>query len=197
MKFAIITHLNHKYHANGIYAYEPYVREMNLWGKHVESCKIVSPISIDPIDAIESKYDFNNISLEKVPSFNLLTFKNKLRAIRMLPILIYKIFKVCFWADHIHLRCPGNMGLLGSFVQVFFPFKKKTVKYAGNWDPKSKQPLSYRIQRWIVSNTFLTHNCNVLVYGEWEKQSKNVIPFFTATYSENDIVPIPTKTLDD
>ena len=89
-------------------------------------------------------------------------------------------------ADHIHLRCPGNIGLLGCLVQIFFSNKLKTAKYAGNWDPNSKQPWSYNLQKWIISNSFLTRNCKVLVYGKWENQSKNIIPFFTASYSEKE-----------
>ena len=82
------------------------------------------------------------------------------------------------------MRCPGNIGLLGCLVQIFFPKTSKTVKYAGNWDPKAKQPLSYRLQKWILSNTFLTRNTKVLVYGDWPNQTKNIKSFFTATYSE-------------
>ena len=99
----------------------------------------------------------------------------------------YIIFKAIQKADHIHLRCPGNIGLLAAVVQMFYPNKIKTAKYAGNWDPKSKQPWSYRLQKWILSNTFLTRNMQVLVYGKWENQSKNIKPFFTATYSEKEI----------
>jgi glycosyltransferase involved in cell wall biosynthesis len=90
-------------------------------------------------------------------------------------------------ADHIHLRCPGNIGLLGCFVQLLFPDKPKTAKYAGNWDPKATQPRSYRLQKWLLSNTFLTKNMKVLVYGEWPNQTKNIVPFFTASYSEKEI----------
>jgi glycosyltransferase involved in cell wall biosynthesis len=96
-------------------------------------------------------------------------------------------------SDHIHLRCPGNMGLLGCFVQILFPNKTKTAKYAGNWDPKSSQPFSYKLQKWILSNTFLTRNMQVLVYGQWEGSSKNIKPFFTATYNEVDKLPIIPK----
>ena len=105
----------------------------------------------------------------------------------VIPIICYKIYKAMIWADHIHLRCPGNIGLLGCFVQVLFPKKPKTVKYAGNWDPKSKQPWSYRLQKWMLSNTFLTRNTKVLVYGEWQNQTKNILPFFTASYSEKEL----------
>ena len=103
-----------------------------------------------------------------------------------MPFLCYTIFKAMKKADHIHLRCPGNMGLIGSLIQIFFPNTPKTAKYAGNWDPKSKQPLSYVIQKWLLSSTFLTRNIKVLVYGEWEHQSKNITSFFTASYREED-----------
>lgn len=89
-------------------------------------------------------------------------------------------------ADYIHLRCPGNMGL-EALVQMLFPNKPKTAKYAGNWNPKSKQPWSYRLQKWILSYTFLTQNMQVLVYGEWSNQTKNSKLFFSDTYSEEEM----------
>jgi glycosyltransferase involved in cell wall biosynthesis len=103
-----------------------------------------------------------------------------------IPLLKIKIIRSFIWADHIHLRCPGNIGLIASVLQIFFPKKPKTVKYAGNWDPNSKQPRSYRLQKWILSNTFLSRNIKVLVYGNWPEQSKNIIPFFTASFSETE-----------
>ncbi|MFK8059424.1 MAG: glycosyltransferase [Polaribacter sp.] len=193
MKFAIITHAIHKVKEVNIYAYEPYVREMNLWAKYVGKIKIVAPISIAKISKIDDKYLHNNVSISKIPSFNILTISNQIKSLFLIPIIFIKILKAMSWADHIHLRCPGNIGLLGCFVQIFFPFKPKTVKYAGNWDPKSDQPLSYRIQKWILSNTFLTKNCKVLVYGKWEHQSKNIVPFFTASYAVDEITEVPKK----
>ncbi|MFM9826058.1 glycosyltransferase, partial [Flavobacterium sp.] len=83
-------------------------------------------------------------------------------------------------------RCPGNIGLLGCFVQILFPNKVKTAKYASNWDSKSVQPWSYRLQRWLLNNTFLTRNIQVLVYGDWNNSTKNIKSFYTATYYENE-----------
>jgi glycosyltransferase involved in cell wall biosynthesis len=87
------------------------------------------------------------------------------------------------------------MGLLGCLVQILFPNKPKTAKYAGNWDLKAKQPLSYRIQKWLLSNTFLTKNMQVLVYGEWENSTRNIKPFFTASYFEKDKIEVSPRTL--
>ena len=193
MKFAIITHATHKVNDNKIYAYEPYIKEMNLWLQFVKEVKIVAPIINEEITVVESNYSLNNLEVDEIPLIDALTFKNKIISFLKLPYILYKIFKAMLWADHIHLRCPGNIGLLGCFVQIFFPTKNKTVKYAGNWDPNSKQPISYCIQKWIISNTFLTRNCKVLVYGNWENQSKNIIPFFTASYSKNEIISLPNK----
>lgn len=195
MTFCIITHVPHIKYNNQYFAYAPYVREMNIWLKYVDEVIMVAPIQENSISEIDLPYNSNTIDFRKVPAFELTSLKQISATLFKLPKLIVAIFKAMKSADHIHLRCPGNMGLLGSFVQIFFPFKKKSAKYAGNWDPKSKQPWSYRLQKWILSNTFLTKNMKVLVYGEWENQTKNIKPFFTASYFEKEIVPL--KSLEE
>ncbi len=197
MKFAIITHSKHKICNGNLWAYEPYVREMDLWLNNVSETQVVAPLTNEEKTSIEKKYLKDDIVLKEIPQINFLSIKNSLISILQMPIICIKIFKAMLWADHIHLRCPGNIGLLGAIIQIVFPFKPKTVKYAGNWDPYSKQPLSYRIQKWIVSNTFLTKKCKVLVYGQWKNQSKNVIPFFTASYTKKEIEEISEKNLND
>ncbi|MES2239821.1 MAG: glycosyltransferase [Bacteroidota bacterium] len=186
MKFLIVTHVLHSIEQKQYYAYAPYVREMNLWLKYVDKCIVVAPIIGEIPTAIDITYEHSNIVFYKIPSVALTSLINILKTIIAFPFLILTIAKAMKQADHIHLRCPGNIGLIACVVQIFFPNKIKTAKYAGNWDTKSKQPWSYRLQKWILSNTFLTRNMLVLVYGEWEGQSKNIKPFFTATYKEEE-----------
>ena len=197
MTFVIITHVPHKIENNAIYAYAPYVREMNSWIKEIEKLIIVAPQLNSPKNAIEINYEHDNIEFVTIEAFDILSLKAIMLSIYKTPRIIRQIFKAIQQSDHIHLRCPGNIGLLGCFVQLLFPAKPKTAKYAGNWDPKSKQPWSYRLQKWILGNTFLTRNMQVLVYGEWEKSTKNIKPFFTATYTEADKLPIPKKRLKE
>ena len=187
MKFAIITHVQHIKSENQYFGYAPYIREMNIWIKYADEVIIVAPIIKEEITAIHQKYTHSNINFFQVKEFSKIGFWNSFKALFSIPKILYTIYVAMSKADHIHLRCPGNVGLLGSIVQILFPKKKKTAKYAGNWDSKSNQPLSYRLQKWILSNTFLTKNMQVLVYGKWEDQSKNIKPFFTATYSEKEI----------
>ena len=195
MKFAIITHVPHIVAQNQYFAYAPYVREMNVWAKQVTELIIVAPISLFEKSEIDVSYTNSNIKFVPIDAFDVVTFKGIARTILKTPKISWQIYKAMRSADHIHLRCPGNIGLLGCFVQMLFPSKTKTAKYAGNWNPKVKQPWSYRLQKWILSNTFLTRNMQVLVYGEWPNQTKNIKSFFTATYKNHDRLPLLSKVL--
>ena len=190
MKFLIISHAIHKTKDNQLFSYAPYVREMNLWLKYVDFVEVIASLGTDTISEIDLPYQHEHLILTHIPSIAFISFTKTLSSLLSLPIILFKLFKACQQTDHIHLRCPGNIGLLGCFVQIFFPKKPKTAKYAGNWDPEAKQPLSYKLQKWLLSNTFLTRNMTVLVYGNWEQQSKNIKPFFTATYSNSEIETI-------
>ena len=193
MKFIVISNAPIISRNHDWYAYAPYVKEMDIWAKNVSQIAFCCP---------NWKQD-NNLLITKIPffihkkidliDFNLTSIHSIFFSLLTMPFNILQIIRAMFWADHIHLRCPGNVGLLACFVQIFFPWKKKTVKYAGNWDLNSKQPWSYRLQKWILNNTFLSRNIQVLVYGEWENSVKNIKPFFTASYSrckiDQDIFP--------
>lgn len=188
MRFLIITHVLHKPSKNSWFAYAPYVREMNLWLKYVDEVEIVAPITKQVSSAIDIAYKHNNITFTKIPEIAFVSLGTSIRSFLVLPLIVFRLFQACKRADHIHLRCPGNIGLLGCLVQLCFPKKVKTAKYAGNWDPEASQPLSYRFQKKIVSSTRFTKRMTAIVYGEWKHQSKNIKSFFTATFNETDKV---------
>ncbi len=184
MNFVIITYVQHIKENSKYYGYAPYVREMNIWLKYVDNVTVVAPIEKNKLDNIHLAYQHKNILFKEVSDFNVTSIFNSFKTFFKLPSILWTVFFAMKNADHIHLRCPGNMGLLACLVQILFPNTPKTAKYAGNWDPNAKQPFTYKIQKWILNNTFLTKNMQVLVYGEWKGSSKNIKPFFTATYSE-------------
>ena len=178
MRFSVFTHVKHIKSEKSIYAYSPYVREMKLWFSQAEEVEIVAPVASGVRDSISIPYQYEELFFKAIPSFHLLSPKGSFQALFKIPLIVYMIFGGMCRSDHIHLRCPGNIGLIACIVQIFFPYKPKTVKYAGNWDPNAIQPWSYRLQKWILSNTFLTRNAKVLVYGNWLNQSKKYPSFF-------------------
>jgi glycosyltransferase involved in cell wall biosynthesis len=169
---------------------------MNIWLKYVDKVTIIAPLKAVEMDSIYQKYHHPNINFVSVPEFSFINGKEMLKAVFVMPYILLKLFWVMLFTNHIHLRCPGNMGLLGSFVQILFPWKKKSAKYAGNWDANSKQPVSYRIQKRILSNTFLTHNIKVLVYGDWKNQSKNIKSFKQPLYAIQLVEMLKNKGYD-
>lgn len=172
---------------NQDHLYAPYEKEMQLWAKYADTIQFCCPIWREDKKLLIAPISFKVDMIVALQEFDITSFSNKLKAISLAFVALVKIFKAMKQADHIHLRCPGNIALLACLVQILFPNKQKTAKYAGNWDPKSQQPWSYRLQKWILSNTFLTRNMQVLVYGEWEGSTNNVKSFFTATYSEEEV----------
>ena len=196
MTICIITHVHHTKSNEDYFGYAPYVNEMNIWLKYVDKVIFVAPLKDFEKTAIHQKYTHSNIEFIAVPDFSLTSFGAICKTILNLPKILFLLFKAMKKSNHIHLRCPGNMGLLGSLVQILFPTKKKTAKYAGNWDAKSQQPFSYNLQKYILRNTFLTKNMQVLVYGNWKNQTSNIKSFFTATYSESDKINIDSRSLN-
>ena len=176
-------------------AYSPYVNEMHIWSTKVDQIQFCCPIWSEDRGLLVTEIPFQTEVPIELKDFDVKSIGHFFKALLMVILNLHRIFKAMQQADHIHLRCPGNMGLLGALVQILFPNTPKTAKYAGNWDPKSKQPWSYRLQRWIISNPVLTKKMQVLIYGEWENSTANVKPFFTASYAEKDKQPIQTRSL--
>ena len=196
MKLAIITHVAHIPDGETYHGYSAYVREMNLWGKYASELLIAAPKVEEKAAKIHLPYDHGKINFTHIPNISFTSLGQALRSLVLSPLIVFRIWKVMKASDHIHLRCPGTIGLIACCVQILFPKKPKTAKYAGNWDPRSKQPLSYRMQKWLLSNTFFTKNMKVLVYGEWADQSKNIIPFFTASYRDEKIQKPEIRSFD-
>ena len=167
--------------------YGPYQKEMKIWARHVGHVQFCCPIWKDDRKLLVDEISFPVLRTIELKEFDIKSVTKIPQAFYYSLLNFWIIVRAMKTADHIHLRCPGNIGLLASIAQIFHPNKKKTAKYAGNWDPKAKQPWSYRMQRKILSNTFLTKNMQVLVYGEWPDQTKNIKSFFTATYSQSEI----------
>jgi glycosyltransferase involved in cell wall biosynthesis len=168
-------------------SYLPFVNEMDIWFKYSEKVRVIAPDNY-PDKVLTKKFYRDDIYLYKIPLLDFRNYKSIFSSIFKFPLIIFQMFRAYLWADHIHLRCPGNVGLLGLFMAIFFPLKPKSVKYAGNWDPSSKQPLSYKFQKWLLNNHTLIKNKKVLVYGKWSNQPEYIKSFFTASFSEKERV---------
>src|SRR5690606_4071343 len=111
MRFAVFTHVIHQQEGDAYFAYSPYVKEMNLWFKHVKMVEVVAPrIPISPNIRRESfigeAYKHSRLSFKAIPSFHLLNFRGILDSLLKIPFIFFKIIGTMRRADHFHLRCP-------------------------------------------------------------------------------------------
>ncbi|WP_179376459.1 glycosyltransferase [Winogradskyella wichelsiae] len=174
------------------WSYSPYVNEIDVWFKYADEHRILAPFSY-PEDVLVKPFSTSLIKRYYIPFFAFNSIFNILKALMYMPLIVLQMIRAMAWADHIHLRCPANVSLIACFVQLLFPFKQKSTKYAGNWDPNSNQPVGYRLQQAILRNTMFTRNMKVLVYGDWPGETSNVHPFISATYRDKERVPFQAK----
>ena len=194
--FLIVSHVHHKITKGKVYGYAPYVKEMNLWISSFKEVVLLAPVETNScISPIEICYQHPNLKVISVPLLDFTSIGKIAKNLILLPGIIFKMVQAMKSADHIHLRCPGNMGLLGCWVQAMFPKTKKTVKYAGNWDPESNQPFTYRLQRKMLNSPTYFKNTKVLVYGNWADATDQIFPFFTASYLKKDIEKVEKSQL--
>ena len=81
MKFLIISHVEHTQKDNKIYGYGPYIREMNLWIKNINSVEVLATLTHRKIDKIDLSYQHQNIKFTKLPIFNLTSGKEIVKII--------------------------------------------------------------------------------------------------------------------
>jgi glycosyltransferase involved in cell wall biosynthesis len=84
--------------------------------------------------------------------------------------------------DAVHIRCPNNISILGLLALARSTRLRQAV-YTGNWQGYEKEPLTYRLQRWVLKRYF---HGPVAVYGEWPNQPPHIVPSFSPSFSLKD-----------
>jgi glycosyltransferase involved in cell wall biosynthesis len=181
----IATHAPHAMDEHGLFAYGPYVREANIWVQHFDRVLVAAPPEKGPRSAIHQYYRHAHWQWVPLVAFNMVSFSGFLKLPWAVIVNGFRLLRCMRTAHHIHMRCPGNIGLLALFLQTLFPRKRKTIKYAGNW-VDATSVLSYRLQRALVANSFLMRNSTALVYAPESYRTPLLMPTFTASYSERE-----------
>lgn len=180
----VVSHVVHYRYDGRLFAYGPYAREIDIWADLFPQVLIASPCRHrrPPGDCLA--FTRTNISIRPQLESGGRTALAKLRQLPLLPVVVWRLIQTIRQADAIHVRCPGNLGLLGSILAPFFS-RYRIAKYAGQWNSHTSEPLSFRLQRWILSSRWW--NAPVTVYGNWAKQPRHVLPFFTSMMTKEQV----------
>jgi hypothetical protein len=166
-RLLIVSHVAHYEYEGGIFAYGPYTREIDIWAELFPEIIIAAPVQrrTPPGDAIA--FQHHNISLAPQRETGGDTLLAKVTQLLATPGHFWRLARAMRSADAIHVRCPGNLGLLGCVLAPFFR-KPRVAKYAGQWSEFEGEPLSWRFQKRLLRSRWW--HAPVLVYGKWPHQ---------------------------
>ena len=176
-RLLVVSHVVHYQHEGNLAAYGPYAREIDIWADLFETVVIAAPLSHaqPPGDCLA--FTRKNISLCPQREAGGDTLRAKLGLLAAVPSLVLGLARAMRGADAIHVRCPGNLGLLGVVLAPLFS-QCLVAKYAGQWNGYDGEPLSTRLQRRMLRSTWWRGP--VTVYGNWPDQPAHIVPFFTS-----------------
>jgi glycosyltransferase involved in cell wall biosynthesis len=173
----VVSHVVH-YRKNGaLFAYGPYVLEMDMWAQIFDRIVIAAPCrnELPPDDCVP--FASTGIAVHTITETGGERLAAKLKQLLMVPKLVVELWAVMKKADAIHVRCPGNLGLLGAVLAPLFT-ERRIAKYAGQWTGFAGEPKTVALQRWLLRSRWW--GAPVTVYGAHYDEPPHVVPFFTS-----------------
>ena len=182
-RLLVVSHVVHYEYGGRLHAYGPYAREMDIWADLFPTVAIAAPLRKErpPGDCLP----FTRPNIEVVPQLETggTTVLAKARQAIAVPLLLYSLGRAMMSADAIHVRCPGNLGLLGVLCAPLFS-RYLVAKYAGQWTGPT-EAWTVSLQRMILRSRWW--HGPVTVYGRWADQPSHVVPFFTSILDETQL----------
>jgi glycosyltransferase involved in cell wall biosynthesis len=177
MRLLITSHVVHYEFNERLFAYGPYAREIDLWAELFREVVIASPCrrQAPPGDCLP--FAQQNIRMDAQREAGGDSLFEKLSLLASIPSMTWGLLRSMSKADAIHVRCPGNLGLLGVLLAPLTG-RPLVAKYAAQWDAAVNEPWSARFQKFILRSRWWKGP--VTVYGKWPNQPPQVIPFFTS-----------------
>jgi glycosyltransferase involved in cell wall biosynthesis len=177
MRLVIVSHVTHYRFGNQLFAYGPYAQEIDLWADLFRQVTIAAPFRQEAPPGDCLPFTRNNISIAPQIEAGGETLGAKIKLACVAPRLMVDLARAMWRADAIHVRCPGNLGLLGAVLAPLFS-KRLVAKYAAQWSTSTGEVWSSRWQKAVLRSRWWRGP--VTVYGEWPDQPPQVIPFFTS-----------------
>ncbi|MFN7923941.1 MAG: glycosyltransferase [Bryobacteraceae bacterium] len=180
----IVSHVPHYRWQGRYWAYAPYAREIDLWADLFQEVVIAAPLREQAPPGEDCAFTRMNISVEAQREVGGESLAAKAGIALNLPLMVWDLAMTLRKGDAIHVRCPGNLGLLGALMAPFFT-RRRIAKYAGQWGGAMEEAATVRWQRAILSSRWW--GAPVTVYGKWPDQPAHVIPFFTSVLTASQV----------
>jgi glycosyltransferase involved in cell wall biosynthesis len=184
MRLAIVSHVVHYRWQGKLYAYSAYAREIEIWADLFGKVVVAAPLRAEepPGDCVA--FAHSNITVRAQMEAGGNTWQSKAGLALALPVMAFQLGMALRDADAIHVRCPGNLGLLGIVLAPLLS-RRIVAKYAGQWTDYPSEARTVRWQKRLLRSNWF--DGPVTVYGRWPGQPDHVVPFFTSVLSSDQI----------
>ena len=183
MRLLIVSAAIHYEFDGRLCGYGPYAREIDIWADLFDEVVITAPCRKQEPPGDYTAFTRTNISILPQKEVGGNSIRAKLRLLASTPELVCGLGWEMRRADAIHVRCPGNLGLLGAILAPLFT-RYLVAKYAGQWNCQT-EVWTVRLQQSILRSRWWRGP--VTVYGVWPNQPAHVVPFFTSVLSEKQL----------
>lgn len=189
-RLVVVTNVTHYRHEGRVWAYGPYAREIGAWTTLFPRVAIAAPERLEapPADALP----IDGPDVRVVPQLEVggTTVASKLRLVAALPATVWRLARALRGADAVHVRCPGNLGLLGAVLAPLL-VRRRVAKYAGQWSGFPGEEWTVRLQRAILRSRWW--GAPVLAYTGSSGEPAHVVPFFSTAVSGEQVAAIAPR----
>jgi glycosyltransferase involved in cell wall biosynthesis len=180
-KLVIVSHVVHYRCGGQLYAYAPYAREIEIWAGMFDEILIAAPCREQEPPGDCARFNCENLRVIPQREIGGETWAAKAKLALALPMLTWDLCRAMSQGDAIHVRCPGNLGLLGSILAPLFS-NHLVAKYAGQWGANQHDGFTARLQRAVLRSRWWRGP--VTVYGHWPNEPANIVPFFSSALTD-------------
>ena len=184
-RLLIAGRVAHYAHAGKIYAYTPYVREIDLWSELFEEIEIAGTLRTEPPPGDCSPFANSNVTVLSVCPAGGDTLWKKFVQLLLLPRIVAQLIVAMCRADAIHARCPSDLGLLALVLGPLFS-SNLIAKYAGQWMAFDGEPAAWKLQRALLRSAWWRGP--VTVYTNRTDQPGKIVPFFTSILTDEQVL---------
>lgn len=184
MRLAVVSHVPHYCWQGNLYAYAAYAREIEIWADLFHQVVIAAPLRIGPPPGDCVRFEHRNISVRPQLESGGDSLRAKAGLVLTMPRMLFQLGMVLKDADAIHVRCPGNLGILGAALGPLFS-RNLVAKYAGQWTDFPGEARTTRWQKRLLRSRWFRGP--VTVYGRWPGEPEHIVPFFTSVLTSEQI----------
>lgn len=179
---AIVGDTRHYIDESGrLCTYAALAAQLDLWAARFDRVVFCGVLGEGPPPVSFAPYTSANIEMVPLRPAGGPGWRAKVAVLGALVSWIRVLVPVLRTADAVHLRVPCNVTLV-SVPLVRALTRRRYAIYAGSWDRYPGEPISYRLQRWMLSRMF--HGV-VHAYVTTESASGSIRPAFSPVLTDD------------